>query len=202
VGKHGGPGTVSSGKGDKGGVSYGTYQLSQHTVPAFVKQHYPTEFKGLTPGSKEFTQKWQQLAQQRGAEFAAKQHDFIKATHYDPAARKIKDTTKLDLTTRSSALQNVVWSTAVQHGAGGAASLVRDALGSQTKNNTVAKTSDAEIIRGIYAERGRKDANGALVHFKGNSKEVQDGVARRFQREQEDALNELAREQQGAAVRR
>ncbi len=59
-----GPGTVSSGKGDPGGVSYGTYQLASKIGRAdeFVKKYYPDEFAGLKGGTEEFTKKWKELA--------------------------------------------------------------------------------------------------------------------------------------------
>ncbi len=49
-----GPGTVSLGRGDPGGVSYGTYQLSstRGTVRQFVNEFYPTQFRGLVPGQR------------------------------------------------------------------------------------------------------------------------------------------------------
>src|SRR5215213_6924104 len=59
-----GPGTVSSGKGDPGGVSYGTYQLASKVGRAdeFVQKYYSDEFKGLKGGTDEFTKKWKELA--------------------------------------------------------------------------------------------------------------------------------------------
>src|SRR6478736_3004866 len=59
-----GPGTVSTGKGDPGGVSYGTYQLASKVgrADAFVKRYYPDTFKGLKGGTDEFTQRWKELA--------------------------------------------------------------------------------------------------------------------------------------------
>src|SRR5947207_15260265 len=59
-----GPATVSTGVGDPGGVSYGTYQLSSKVgrADAFVKKYYPTEFEGLKAGTDDFTKKWKSLA--------------------------------------------------------------------------------------------------------------------------------------------
>ena len=59
-----GPGTVSTGVGDPGGVSYGTYQLASRVGRAdeFVAKHYPDEFAGLKGGTAEFTAKWKALA--------------------------------------------------------------------------------------------------------------------------------------------
>ena len=103
VGKGGGPGTISTGKGDKGGVSYGTYQMSSKvkTVQAFVNRFYSNEFTGLTPGSKEFNAKWAKLARDNPQTFNSRQHDFIQQTHFDPVVARAKKDLGLDLDQRS-----------------------------------------------------------------------------------------------------
>ena len=61
-------GTVSTGVGDAGGVSYGSYQMTSKnggTVLRFVSQPaFPWlgDFRGLSPGSPEFTAKWKAIA--------------------------------------------------------------------------------------------------------------------------------------------
>ena len=55
-----GPGTVSTGSGDPGGVSYGSYQMATKmgTVARFVAQtgfQWAADFTGLTPGTAPFT---------------------------------------------------------------------------------------------------------------------------------------------------
>jgi hypothetical protein len=201
VGK-GGPETISSGKGDKGGVSYGTYQLSskEGTVQRFVNQFYPQEFKGLKPATPAFNAKWKQLADTQGEAFQQKQHLFIKQTHYDPAAARVRRDLGLDVNSRGPALQNVLWSTAVQSGPGGAPRLVNKALAGLVKQKAIADINDAEIINAIYDERGRTDADGNLVHFKSSSKGVQDSVTRRYRRERQDALDALTKEQKAPSV--
>ena len=95
------------------------------------------------------------------------------------------------MNTRSAALRDVVWSTAVQHGGG--TPIVHRAIA--TLNCTTADpTYDKQLISAIYAERGRKKADGTLVYFGKSSPAVQAGVANRFRNEQADALAMLARE--------
>ncbi|MFN9550895.1 MAG: hypothetical protein ACK56Q_11515, partial [Pirellulaceae bacterium] len=62
-----GPATVSSGVGDPGGVSYGTYQLASKIGRAdeFVREFYPKEFDGLKGGTPEFTARWKRLAEEQ-----------------------------------------------------------------------------------------------------------------------------------------
>jgi hypothetical protein len=62
------------------------------------------------------------------------------------------------------------------------------------KKKPIEKLTDEEIIRAVYAERGRKNPTGGLARFQGNSEEVQQGVATRFVNELEDALAALKKE--------
>jgi len=103
-------------------------------------------------------------------EFKSAQHDYIKRTHYDVVVSSVNRSLGLDINSRSSLLQDVVWSTAVQHGPGN--NIIQTALNGQD----VSKLSDAEIIKLIYAERGRINDNGTLAHFSHNSKSVQASV--------------------------
>lgn len=110
-----GPGTISTGRGDKGGVSYGSYQISSEegTLREYLGQSpYREQFAGLTPNTPEFKEKWRELARTDPG-FAQDQHDFIKRTHYDPQAQTLKNR-GLDLSDRGPAVQDALWSTSVQ----------------------------------------------------------------------------------------
>jgi len=191
-----GPGTVSSGAGDPGGVSYGSYQMaSKMGVPTkFVTQagfRWLQDFLNLTAGTSQFTAVWKRIAAEQTDDFQAAQHAYIKKTHYDLLVAKILSDDKFDVNARSSALQNVVWSTAVQHGP--ATPIVHRACG-----NISCPTSDPKydelLIRAIYAERGRKKPDGNLAYFSRSSPNVQQGVSNRFKNELQDALAMLAKE--------
>ena len=192
----GDPGRVSSGAGDIGGASYGAYQLTSSggggNVARFLKSDagspWANEFNGLVPGSKAFTEKWKEIASRDHDNFLEAQHDYIKLTHYDPLVQRV-ETIGLDVENRSRALQNTIWSTGVQHG--GSTNLIEVAL----KGKDPRTMSDVEIIKAIYAERSRTNPDGTLLHFKSSSTAVQKGVANRFAKELNDALNMLASEQ-------
>jgi hypothetical protein len=188
-----GPGTVSTGKGDAGGVSYGTYQLSSKVGRAdqFVQKYYAEQFKGLKGGTTEFTARWKALAKEQPDQLRTREHEFIKNTHYDPLVKAIAKGLMLNVEQRSRALQNVIWSTAVQHGPG--TRVLDAALKPLLKDKKIADLTDAQIIRAIYAERGRGGDKG-LVHFQGNSEAVQKAVAKRFESELRDALAALEKE--------
>jgi phage tail protein X len=193
-----GPTTVSGGVGDAGGISYGSYQMTSTgggTVARFVSQpDFPwrDDFTGLTPGSTEFSTKWVEIATRSRADFEAVEHEFIKRTHFDPLCEKIFKEDGVRITACSHALQDVIWSTAVQHGPNtNVVHLAFDQVRAAGKFAPSATDFDRGAIAAIYGERGRKDANGVLVHFSSNSPAVQDGVARRFQNELADALRML-----------
>ncbi|MCA1632330.1 MAG: LysM peptidoglycan-binding domain-containing protein [Acidobacteria bacterium] len=193
-----GPGIVSTGRGDAGGASYGSYQMTSKpgggTVRRFVSQPdfpFRDNFSGLIPGSAGFTAEWKRLAATHPNDFQSSQHDFIKKTHFDPLVQKIIDEDGLNVLTRSHTLQDVIWSTAVQHGPGNNIphrALATLSVGPEDPD------FDSSFIKAIYAQRGRKNASGGLVLFSRNSAAVQSGVAKRFRDEQRDALQMLAEE--------
>jgi murein DD-endopeptidase MepM/ murein hydrolase activator NlpD len=191
-----GPGTVSTGAGDRGGVSYGSYQMATKMgVPArFVCQpEFPwlDDFKNLVPGTEQFTACWKRIAQAHTDAFQEAQHAYIKKTHYDLLVSKIRSEDNVDVNSRSRALQDVVWSTAVQHGPG--TPIVHRACARVTCAPTDPQY-DEQLIRAIYAERGKTKSDGSLAYFGSNSASVQKGVANRFKSELQDALAMLAKE--------
>ena len=196
-----GAGTVSGGQGDPGGVSYGSYQMKSvpkgGTVVHFVKQPdfpFADRFAGLTPGSAQFSAAWKALAASNPEEFQAAQHEYIKRTHFDRLVQKLIDEDGLNVLTRSRALQDVIWSTAVQHG--GATKVPHNAL---AKVDLAPEDPgfDKAFITAIYAERGRKRSDGALAWFPSARPDVQAGVAKRFRNELDDALKMLEDESSG-----
>ena len=191
-----GPGTVSTGAGDRGGVSYGSYQMASKLGVAtrFVKQGgfpWSADFQNLNAGTPEFTACWKRIAKNEPDAFQKCQHEFIKKTHYDLLCAKIMSDDGLDVNSRCHALKDVVWSTAVQHG--GANTIVHKAL-ARVKVDKSDPGFDEQLIRAIYAERGKTKADGSLVYFSKNSPNVQRGVANRFKNELNDALAMLAKD--------
>ena len=174
----GGAGTVSSGKGDIGGISYGTYQMStgSGTAQKFANE-YGGALKGLKAGTAAFAKAWKAEASgKNAAKFAQAQHEYVKKSHYNPTANKFKSTTGIDVSTRSAALQNALWSIGVQHGSGGANSIFK-------ASGVKSSDSDATILKKLYAERSKVDK-----YFKSSVASTKASVKKRFQAELNDAL--------------
>ena len=191
-----GPGTVSTGAGDPGGVSYGSYQMATKmgTVARFIAQAgfpWSKDFQGLAPGTAQFTAVWKRIAANQTDDFQHAQHSFIKATHYDLLCAKVLADNKVDINSRSRAVQDVIWSTAVQHG--GATPIIGRAI-ANLSCALADPAYDKQLICAIYAERGRKKPDGTLAYFSKSAPSVQAGVSRRFRDEQVDALAMLAKE--------
>lgn len=178
----GGAGTVSTGKGDLGGASYGTYQMSSKagTLQKFLDSSpYGAQFAGLQPGSKEFNDKWKSVASTDKG-FGDAQHDFIKTNNFDPQMAKLSKS-GIDLSGRGSAVQDAVWSTSTQFG--GNTSLIQKAL----KGKDVSKMNDTDVVSAIqdYKIKNNSDL------FKSSSDAVRAGTLSRASSEK-DKLVALA----------
>lgn len=190
-----GPGTVSSGSGDPGGVSYGSYQLAvnRNRPQEFLAAdgaRWADEFGGAAAGTRAFSDTWRAIAAREPEAFQAAQHAFIERTHYDVQSARIENA-GLDISNHSHALQDVVWSTSVHHGPNTA--VVTRAMAAVERQGIDASSPDYDraLINAVYDERGRRDGNGELAYFSSSRADVQAGVAQRFEDERRDALNML-----------
>ena len=189
-----GPGTVSTGAGDPGGVSYGSYQLATNRgrPQEFLAQEgsrWADEFGDAAPGTPAFSATWRDIAAREPEAFADAQHAYIQRTHYDVQTERVLTNTGLDVPGRSAAVQDAVWSTAVQHGP--ATNAITRAVrnveaGGLSPDDGVAY--DRALIDAIYDERGRRNADGTLVYFSSAPASTQRSVAERFENERADAL--------------
>jgi len=83
------------------------------------------------------------------------------------------------VTQRSYALREVLWSTAVQHGPGGAERIFTQAI-DKASQNVASQDFDKSVIEEVYRIRGRK--------FFRHTKRVQEAVRSRFEDEKTTAL--------------
>jgi hypothetical protein len=139
--------TISSGKGDKGGVSYGEHQLSTKTgmMSAYLKsdegKQFAHHFQGMRPGSRPFNEAYKRVAVSDPEAFAKSQHEYIKKTLYDPLEQHAK---KLGFNTEHPAMKEALFSMGVQHG--GAKRIV-------SKVKSAAGSAIEDQINALYAAR-------------------------------------------------
>ncbi len=180
-----GPAAISSGKGDFGGVSYGSYQLASNTgtLDEYLKatHNYNHAFDGLKPKSEAFNQKWRELAKSDPG-FHQSQHDFIAASHYEPFIRNLAKE-NYDFTDRGKAIQDMAWSTSVQYGSG--QKTVDKIKRAETESGLDFSTAtDAEIITAVQDSKLRHYKQ----DFKNSKPNVQEGVRNRIPAEKADLL--------------
>lgn len=179
-----GVGTVSSGAGDAGGVSYGKHQLASAngSMAKFLRSdegaQFAPEFAGLQPGSAAFNQKYKEVVANNGAAFDEAQSNYIGRTHYAPQAAKVSEATGVDMSKRGKAVQEMLFSTGVQYGPG--SSVVVNAL----RGKDVNSMSDAQIVDTV--QNYKADTVGQ--YFRSSSAGVQQSVANRAAKEKQALL--------------
>lgn len=196
------PGAVSPGKDDPGRISYGTYQIRMDNVSAFLKHEgsqWRAAFAGKQPGTPEFGKAWKDIANRAPDAFQEAQHKYIERSHYTPVVNAARQATNVDISQHSKALQNAVWSTAVQHGP--RTQFVTQAIDNVKEQNIQPDDPDFDrsMINAIYDERGRTNAKGQVVHFHSSSPAKQQEQLRRFANERDQSLQELEAERRAAS---
>jgi len=195
---------ASIGHDSTGGFSYGTYQIATLTgtfsdFMNFLRRQFPALAQPLdaaggptaaTNGTQQFQAAWKSEAQQNPSLFEQAQHDYIQTTHYDVQVAKLQANFGLDVNQRSRALQNVVWSMAVQMG-NTTQTIFKNVLKNVSDVDTL---DDAQLIPLLYAERSKVD-----VYFASSTPAVKAAVVKRYQQEQKDALQMLQAESAAAA---
>ncbi|UJD82614.1 hypothetical protein FS595_08475 [Serratia rubidaea] len=116
----------------------------------------------------------------------------MKKTHFDKLVEYTLSEAGIDIRYHSHILNDVVWSTAVQHGPSN--NIIIKAIKTIGGNVEKSKEYDKELIKAIYDERGKKNEKGNLIYFSKNSMKVQEGVSARFVSEKKEALKRLSNE--------
>ena len=142
--------------GDRGGVSYGSYQMaSRFGVPQdFLKNEgapWADQFAGTDASSSNgsFAQTWKDIAAAAPDAFGQAQQDYIARTHYAPVLAMAN---LLGFSTSDVGVQNALWSQSVQSGLNGNLSIFQGFM-TTTGGNPLFMTAQ-EQIEGLYAARG------------------------------------------------
>ena len=144
----GNPGTVAK---DNFGYAYGAWQMNSKKgiLPKFVESLKGDPKFGklaeLEIDSPEFQKEWASLAKQYPNEFLKKQHECISKNLFMPVFNYAKSA-GINVTNR--AVQEALWSQAVQHGLSGNKKII-DAAASKLSP----QSKPEEIVRALYSAR-------------------------------------------------
>ena len=187
-------GVAAVGYDERGGTSYGLYQISSRagTMERFLDHleknapQWAERLRAAGPSntlgcSGRMPEEWRKIAAEDPVHFAELQRGFIEETHYTPALREILNRTGDSIVAHSQTLQQVLWSTAVQHGPKGAADIFCRAV------DQVRDGEDEISIRGlidrIYGIRAKQ--------FRSSPPAIREAVHARFETEKAMALSML-----------
>jgi len=177
-----------------GGTSYGTFQLSsakgslqeflgylEAQSPALAERLREAGPANTGSASGAMPDAWRAIAAEFPEEFGRLQREFVEKTHYRPALSGILEQLGIGENMLPKALREVVFSTAVQHGATGAQNVFGRVLEDMRADGSLEFYRD--LIEKVYAERGR--------HFGGSTERVREAVLSRFTREKALAVAAL-----------
>jgi hypothetical protein len=186
-----------------GGTSYGKFQLSSRagTMNRFINflaERAPdlaSRLKSAGPANTGSTHgrmpaEWASIASESPDRFEALQTEFIRKDHYQPAREKIREQTGVDIETAKPALREALFSTAVQHGASGAARIFGEAidkvLGKPGAPQAAgAKSIEQAVVSAVYDKR--------QTQFGGSTAAVRASVRERLRHEKQMVLAMLDR---------
>ena len=179
-----------------GGTSYGKYQISSKAGSMtqfikFLRQEAPALAKRLesagsaNTGSRngKMPEEWKKIAQEHPDFFRELQERFIHDSHYKPALLALAQKTDLNDDKMSAALQEVLWSTAVQHGPNAAArifSQAMDKIDPTLADKEGSPEFEQALIENVYAMRS--------TQFSSSTEQVRTAVKSRLKEEKNLAL--------------
>lgn len=182
-----------------GGTSYGKYQISSKAgsmdqfinflnkeAPAFAKQLEEAGASNTGSCRGKMPEEWKKIAQENPDFFRDLQERFIHNSHYKPALAALSQRTDITNDKMSAALQEVLWSTAVQHGPNGAARIFSRAMGKmdpELADKAGTPEFEKAMIENVYAMRS--------TQFGSSTEQVQHAVQNRLKEEKSLALNML-----------
>lgn len=195
-------GVAAIGYDRTGGTSYGKYQIASRTGAMdefvnFLQTEAPDLAKRLqeagaaNTGSRQgkMPMAWKAIAAEEPERFAALQQQFIGKSHYGPAMAGLSEQLGLNEAELSPTMREVIFSTAVQHGANGAGRIISramNAVGLDRLNSSdpqVAMKAEQDVIRKVYDHRA--------TQFTSSTSEVRASVQSRLKTEMNMALSML-----------
>lgn len=190
---NGNPAAVSQSDGDGGGWSYGVYQFASGPgkVQDFVSwlcQHeapYDEYGKDLAAAGDPccdqiFADKWQEIGTADAEGFAAVQDEYVKPDYYDAGEERLYEWYGFEISERSNALQQVLFSNCIQHGSYYGAQVFGDAA--KLIGKELNEMDDYDIIYNIY------EVKLTDLSWSSGSPSLRPGLFSRWRGERNDAL--------------
>ncbi|MDL2210699.1 hypothetical protein LJC26_07850 [Desulfovibrio sp. OttesenSCG-928-O18] len=194
-----------------GGTSYGKYQISSRagtmrSFIGFLKTEAPDIAERLekagpmnTGGKRgKMPETWKQIAAEDPDRFEALQDKFIRASHFEPAMRAISEKSGVPVEDMPFALREVVFSTAVQHGASAASRIISRALGQVGETKLDPEKNPPESLAKAQENLIRKIYDNRSGQFRSSTQTVQAAVKSRLKQEMSMAISMLRQEHVGA----
>jgi hypothetical protein len=181
--------------GDPGGASYGTYQFASYLPPTMKSgkarpsaknspviqflnnSKFKDKFAGLDPATAAFDAKWTEIATTNAASFKKEQHDYIQKKYYDVAIANLQRQ-GLDMTKYGPAVQDLIWSGAVQFGPANTRAFTEALRDKST-------LTDKDIVTLVSEWK----INNVDTIFKSSTADIKAGVKSRYQSEKQALLN-------------
>ncbi len=180
-----------------GGTSYGKYQLASRAgaVDVFIaylekrapqialrlKKAKPANTRGMRGAMPKV---WKEIARENPKLFEQLQDDFVLSNYYRRSYSLLQKRIDLDLDSHPPVVKEVLWSTAVQHGPyGGASIFIRASKKAQRKKK---KDFATALIQEVFTERSKYAAN-----MGGN---IRKAFLGRIKSEQQVALHRLEKQ--------
>ena len=181
----GNPGVIAK---DNIGYAYGAWQMNSQVgaLRGFIKDIKNDErfarLAELKIDSPEFQNEWARVAKEYPSEFLEKQHDYIEKTKFKPVLDYARS---VGLNTTNRAVQEALWSQAVQHGFEGNKKIIDAAVKKVGKSS-----SPDEIVRALYESRANY-INGLSTLSDSLKAQIND----RYRRESSKALGIVSNEE-------
>lgn len=160
-------GIFAIGYDSKGGTSYGKYQISSRkgamrNFIAYLDKRAPSWARRLRGAGRSNTGgvhgpmpgEWKRIASEHPRLFEKLQDDFIHNYYYSPTLNTVKLRAGLDLDAHPPVVREVLWSTAVQHGPSGGASIFIKA-NSRAKGHPGGNYAET-LLKEVFRERERR----------------------------------------------
>lgn len=149
-----GPYEITPNDDNQGFPSYGTYQFNRDTLQQFATHMWITGNCREVWMDTAFAKAWKEkISQVWVQKFKEEERAFAKKVYFEPQMARIKSATWADTSKFSLAMQNVVWSSAIQHGQN--TDLVVNVLNKYFEGKTKDWNQEVEkeIINKIYDAR-------------------------------------------------